>query len=116
SKAPGDFTYALRTMPSRRGECPRLDCVLHSDGRITELMVTDSSVSDALRRLCQSAVLDPTPYWDASRSRRGQPQAQSEIQLLSAIARGHVGSRFSVRYTSVSCWHKTLKGGIVTSQ
>lgn len=35
---------------------------LHHDGRITDLRVAESTVSDMLSLLCQKAVLDPAPY------------------------------------------------------
>jgi len=36
--------------------------VLNYDGRITEMKVVESSVSETLALLCQKAVLDPAPF------------------------------------------------------
>jgi outer membrane biosynthesis protein TonB len=39
-----------------------LEFKLHSDGRITDMKVTENTVTELLSILCQKAVLDPTPY------------------------------------------------------
>ena len=44
---------------------------LNYDGRVTDLVVRESSVGDLLSYLCQSAIMDPAPYekWPAEMRR-----------------------------------------------
>ncbi len=63
--AVADRWYALLDQIKYDGYRPGrvvLEFQLHHDGRITELRVVESTVSDMLSLLCQKAVLDPAPY------------------------------------------------------
>lgn len=63
--AVADRWYALLDQVKYDGYRPGrvvLQFYLHHDGRITDLRVTESTVSDMLSLLCQKAVLDPAPY------------------------------------------------------
>ena len=48
-----------------------LQFILHQDGRITEMNVTQNSVGEVLALICQKAVMDPAPYpvWPADMRR-----------------------------------------------
>jgi hypothetical protein len=63
--AVADRWYALLDQVKYDGYRPGrvvLQFNLHHDGRITDLRVAESTVSDMLSLLCQKAVLDPAPY------------------------------------------------------
>lgn len=49
-----------------------LDFRLNQDGRITEMRIAESSVSDTLAWICQQAVMDPAPYDPFPRDLRRQ--------------------------------------------
>ena len=52
----------------RRAGRVTIDFVMHPDGRITNLKVAESSVSEVQAMLCQSAIYNPAPYgrWPAA--------------------------------------------------
>ena len=44
---------------------------LHYDGRVTDMTVSETTVSEVLSLLCQKAILDPAPFttWPAEMRR-----------------------------------------------
>ena len=90
-----------------------LEFRLHSDGRISNMKMTDNGVGEILGLYCQSAILEPAPYlpWpDEMRRAIGANHREIRFTCTMQVLDWECGQLFGIAYaatvTKPSRWEK----------